>query len=158
MNIQKLSSADLTGIGKAILVKDSMIPDGKDELQTYYGKIGALPECGGYQVGICIAKKRPMIVDELESHVQTVEFLGAMNGSFVVAAAPSKEVDGQRVPDVDKAVALLVEQGEAILFDVGVWHWTPFAVEEESNVLVIFKTDTPANDFNGYKVDPIEIV
>lgn len=149
IKIQALKDADLTGIGQAYFVREGRTPDGQDDIQTYFGKIAILKEAGDFQLGVCIAKNRPYIVDKLECHLQTPEYLVALKGSFVVPCAPS--VNG--VPDTANAKAVRVEQGEGIVFDPGVWHWTPYAITPECNVLVCFKEDTPSKDFNAFELE-----
>ena len=155
---EPLKTADLTGIESAICLRDGLVPDAEDAIQTYYGQLAIMPATGSNQIGFCVAKNRPYIVDKMEQHQESAEVLGAMNGSFIVPCAPSIEVDGKPAPDFDHMKAIKVEQGEAIMFDVGVWHWTPYAVTPECNVLVCFKKDTPANDFHGYEIsNPVEM-
>ena len=158
LKVQPLKTADMTGIGKAICLKDSLIPDAQDEIQTYYGKLAIMPATEN-QIGICVAKHRPYLVDRLESHIESAEVLAALNGSFIVPCAPRIIRDGKAVPDAEHARALRVEQGEAVMFDPGVWHWTPYAITPECNVLVCFKKDTPDNDFHEFCLEePWEMV
>jgi len=133
--------------GKVIAVFPDRAPDAQSEIQTYYGQLAIMQCTDSIQLGICVAKKRENIVEELEQHVESPELLAALRGDFLVPVAPSITVDGKAVPDVEHAVAFRVNQGEGILFDVGVWHWTPYPVGESCDVLVGFKTDTPKNDF-----------
>lgn len=159
IKVQKLLEADLTGLGKPICIRDDYPPDAIDDIQTYYGKLAIRPGESSTQVGICVAKNRPLIVDEVECHLETAEILVALTGSFVVPVLPSRETDGTLVPDKDKAIAVRVDQGEAIMFNPGIWHWTPYAVDQPTaNVLVIFKEDTPDKDFHGCKFEsPLEM-
>jgi len=153
IKIQGLLEADLTGLGAPVSVQDGMEPLIKDANQTAYNKLAVMPVDGTLQFNLCISNNRPFVVDEMESHKDSAELLVAVIGSFVVPCAPTKIVDGVAQPDMDKAVAIRVEQGQGIIFDIGVWHWTPYAITPTSNILVGFKEDTPQNDFFGFKLE-----
>ena len=147
-----ISPKVMEGLGKAVIVTGEVKPDARTDIQTYYGQL-AVMECGGaVQIGICVAKNREYVVDEMERHAQTPELLVALKGGFVTPVAPSKEENGTLRPDMDKAVAVRVNQGEGIFFDESVWHWTPYAITPECDVLVVFKKDTPQNDFISCKL------
>ncbi len=141
-----VSNDNFAPFGSVIKVTGALKSDAQNEIQTYYGKLAIMNE-SGIQLGICVAKNRPYEVTQMEQHVETKELLAALKGSFVTPVAPSKMVDGKQVPDLDKAIAVKVNQGEGVVFDVGIWHWTPYAITETCDVLVGFKTDTPQNDF-----------
>ena len=138
--------------GKVIAVPKDSKPDAQSEIQTYYGQLAIMKCTGSIQLGICVAKKRENIVDEMEQHVRTHELLAALRGDFLVPVASSVIMDGKAVPDIEHAIAVRVNQGEGILFDTGIWHWTPYPVGEECEILVGFKTDTPKDDFISSKM------
>lgn len=149
---QPLQSNALEGMGKGIFL-DGVTPDVRSDIQEYFGKLAIFPAAGDLQFGICIAKDRPLILDEMEQHVETAEILIALKGGFAVAFAP----DGA-APDIQKASAVRVEQGQGVLLNKGVWHWTPYAIASPCEILVVFKENTPKNDFTSVKLDePIEI-
>lgn len=150
---QHISNEIFKGLGKAICITPDTKPDARDDIQTYYGQL-AIMECdSALQIGVCVAKKREYIIRELEQHKKTAEMLIALKGDFVTLAAPSAEINGKLCPDIDKAVAIRVNQGEGVFFDKTVWHWTPYAITQDCDVLVVYRKDTPKEDFTGYKLD-----
>jgi ureidoglycolate hydrolase len=153
IKVRHISNEIFEGLGRAVCVTEDTKPDAKNDIQTYYGQLAIMQCTGAIQLGICIAKNREYVVDELEQHAKTAELLAALKGDFVTLAAPSVEADGKLCPDIDKAVAVRVNQGEGIFFDEGVWHWTPYAITPTCDVLVAFKKDTPKDDFIAYKLD-----
>jgi ureidoglycolate hydrolase len=130
-----------------IAVFPDRAPDAQSEIQTYYGQLAIMQCTGSIQLGICVAKRRENVVEELEQHVKSQELLAALKGDFLVPVSPSVTVEGKAVPDMERVAAFRVNQGDGILFDAGVWHWTPYPVGDQCDVLVGFKTDTPKNDF-----------
>ena len=152
VKVQHISSEMFKGLGKAICITPDTRADARDDIQTYYGQLAIMDCDSAIQIGVCVAKNREYIVEELEQHKKTAELLAALKGDFVTLAAPSKEINGKLCPDIDKAVAIRVDQGEGVFFDKGIWHWTPYAITPTCDVLVVFRKDTPKEDFTGYKL------
>jgi ureidoglycolate hydrolase len=150
---QHVSNEILDGLGRAICVPAGIKPDTQTDIQTYYGQLAIMRCYSALQLGICVARNREYVVAELERHAKTAELLAALKGDFVTLAAPSAESGGKLCPDIARAVAVHVNQGEGVFFDEGVWHWTPYAITPECDVLVAFKKDTPKNDFISCKLD-----
>lgn len=150
---EHVSSENFKKFGKVILVTENLKPDAQSEIQTYYGQLAIMKCADSFQLGICIAKKREFVVDELEQHADTQELLAALKGDFITPVTSSIEMDGKMVPDVNNIKAVRVNQGEGIVFEKGIWHWTPYAVTPTCDVLVAFKTDTPVNDFISCKLE-----
>jgi ureidoglycolate hydrolase len=149
----RLTQDNFSEFGRAVYIESGTVPDAQSDIQTYYGKLAFLECSGSMQVGVCVAKKRPYVVNELEQHADSPELLAALKGDFLTPVTTSIEIDGRLVPDMDNIRAVIVNQGEGIVFDAGMWHWTPYAITESCDVLVIFKTDTPSNDFISYQLD-----
>ena len=143
------SSEKFNDFGSFIAVSDNQMikPSAESDIQTFFGKLGIMECKDAIELGICIAKKRSIKVTEMEQHAKTSELLVALNGDFIAPVAPSILKDGKLVPDFDKAIAIRVNQGEGVLFNIGVWHWTPYPVNDTATVLVAFKENTPKEDF-----------
>lgn len=150
-----ISQEVMKGLGKAICITAETKPDAQTDIQSYYGQLAIMKCEDAIQIGICVAKNREYTVDEMEQHVQTSELLFAVKGDFVTAVTSSAEVNGKLCPDIDKVIAVRVDQGEGIFFDEGIWHWTPYAITPTCDVLVAFKKDTPKNDFISCKLKEI---
>ena len=144
---QHVTPENFKAFGKVISVAAKSQPDTQSDIQTFYGQL-ALMEChGSIEFGVCVAKNRAFVVDTLEQHAETAELLAALRGDFITPVTTSVMIDGKEYPDMEQIVAVRVNQGEGVVFDKGIWHWTPYAVTESCDVLVAFKTDTPKNDF-----------
>jgi ureidoglycolate hydrolase len=150
---QHISNEIFKGLGRAIRITPETKSDARDDIQTYYGQLAIMQCDSAIQLGICVAKNREYVVTEMEQHMRTAELLAALKGDFITLAAPSVETGGRLRPDLSRAVAVRVGQGEGVFFDEGIWHWTPYAITPACDVLVAFKKDTPKDDFISYKLD-----
>lgn len=144
---QHVTPENFKEFGKVISTTAKVEPDAQSDIQTIYGQLAIIKCSESIEFGICVAKKRDLVVDMLEQHVKTEELLAAISGDFITPVTSSIEINGMLSPDLDKVIAVRVNQGEGVVFDKGMWHWTPYAVTETCDVLVAFKTDTPKNDF-----------
>ncbi|MGE5494157.1 MAG: ureidoglycolate lyase [Burkholderiales bacterium] len=150
---RRISPDVMEGLGKAVCISADTKPDAQTDIQTFYGQLAIMNCEDAIQIGVCVAKNRKYVVDEMERHANTSELLFAIKGDFVTAVTSSAEVDGKLCPDLDKVMAVRVNQGEGIFFNEGVWHWTPYAITPTCDVLVIFKKDTPKNDFISCRLE-----
>lgn len=155
IKVKHISPKVMEGLGKAICITPAAKPDAQTDIQTYYGQLAIMKCTDALQIGFCVAKNREYVVDEMEQHAQSSELLLAAKGDFVTVAAPSAEIGGKQYPDIDRAIAVRVNQGEGVFFDEGIWHWTPYAITPVCDVLVVFKKETPKNDFTSYKLKEI---
>ena len=144
---QHVTPENFQAFGKVISVTAKPQPDTQSDIQTFYGQLAMMQCHGSIEFGVCVAKNRAFVVDILEQHAETAELLAALRGDFITPVTTSVVIDGKEYPDMEKVVAVQVNQGEGVVFDKGIWHWTPYAVTESSDVLVAFKADTPKNDF-----------
>jgi ureidoglycolate hydrolase len=92
-----------------------------------------------------ICRKRPLVLQKLERHLDTPEILAAMNGDVIVcAAAPG--IDPAHCASGDIR-AFMVKQGQALWMDKGAWHWLPFPVPAaQVTMLLIFREKTGARE------------
>ena len=159
ISAKRLTPEALEAFGKAIKVFDGTAPDVDNELETYCGQLGIMDCHGVAQVGIYSGKQRGFKAGKLEQHRESPELLAALSGDFVTLVTSSVEVNGRTVPDESKMAAIRVDQGEAVLFDDGTWHWSPYPVGEKCDVLVVFKKDTPRDDYITAELEePVTIV
>lgn len=149
---QHVTPENFQAFGKVISVMAKSQPDTESDIQMFYGQLAMMQCQGSIELGICVAKNRAFVVDTLEQHAETAELLAALRGDFITPVTTSVMIDGKQCPDMEKITAVRVNQGEGVVFDKGIWHWTPYAVTESCDVLVAFKTDTPKNDFIANKL------
>lgn len=148
---KRLTPENVEMFGKAIKVDDTLTLNAGEH--KYVGQLTILSCEDSLQVGIHSAGNQGFVVSQLEQHADTPELLAALKGDFIVPVTNSIEVEGKQVPDMANISAIRVNQGEGIVFEKGVWHWSPYPAGDYCDVLVIFKKDTPDNDFISFKLE-----
>jgi len=87
--------------------------------------------------------RREMQVQWMERHFKhTQTFIPLEGRPFVVVLAPPTEGD---LPDLGQARALLFDGSSGFTMKVGTWHEFPFALVDQSNVIVILRRETTQN-------------
>ena len=144
-----LNAPDFKPYGQ-ILTRTDNKPMADDEIITYYGKTALIEFHGKASTGYLIGHKRRFETDKLERHRNTPEVLAALEGDAVIIAAQAHVATG--APEDVKA--FIVKQGQAIAFNKGVYHWTPFPVkQDECRFLVMFENDTESADLQILELD-----
>jgi hypothetical protein len=144
---------DLSGLGVILRLPEDAerAPDLETESIRFYGALGVMKSAGGIELGICVYKRRPLLVDRLEQHRLSAELLLAVDDDFVVPVAPDSRRQGG--PDLSRLVALRVVRGEGVVLTKGVWHGVPYPLKEESFALVGFNVGTAQNDLSFHDLD-----
>lgn len=143
--------------GKMIVMpQDEVALTARTDASAYYAKLAIWDGLDSLQFGMYQTNESSRIVDQLEQHQRTEEFLFCVAGEFIVPAALSN--NDTQMPDCSHIIGLLVKQGEGILFKKGIWHCSPIPVRDTCIVMVAFKTDTHINDVVLCPLDQTEII
>jgi hypothetical protein len=111
-----------------------------------YHQVLAPRELGeGGIVAELICKKRPLVLQKLERHLQTPEILAALDADTVVCvAAPG--ADPARLGPADIR-ALPLGRGEALWMAKGTWHYLPYpTTAAKATMLLHFSEATGDRD------------
>ncbi len=160
LTMDYLSEENFSDFGQVIQNSfEGKIPLLREPFFNHYAALAFLDCEGPVEFGITRFNKRPLIVDKLEQHAKTPEFLYAIDDDFIIPAAPIIVKGSEEWPDLSRIKAFCVKQGDGIIFKRGFWHWAPFpASRQNSSVLVGFKTGTAENDIMIKALDTIFII
>jgi ureidoglycolate hydrolase len=150
-----LSSIDFAEFGQAIRIPEKKLkpPDFESEEISFYGALGLFDTKVPIEFGICIYRKRPFAVEQLEQHARTQELLYAIDDDFIMPIAPNTKRGSTNVPDLEKLIAVKIRRGEGVLFHRETWHSVPYPFIKESFALVGFAKDTAKEDLRVFKLD-----
>jgi ureidoglycolate hydrolase len=146
---------DFSEYGQVIGVPDAKKrkPDFNSELIRFYGALGVLDTKVPVEFGICVYKKRELVIVELEQHLGTQELLYAIDDDFIVPAAANAAQGSTNVPDLKKLVGVKIRRGEGVLFHRETWHSVPYPCKKESFALVCFAKGTAKEDMHIFKLE-----
>jgi len=146
--VRLLEEKSFKRLGQIIRIPEegSRKPTLQSEAFKFYGNLGIVAVKDKFELGVCTFRKRKLETTQLEQHAQTQELLYAIDGDFIMPVAPIKKIRGAAYPNLDRLEAVLVKQGEGVIFHDGIWHWAPFPVKRKSSVLVGFNKGTAKND------------
>ena len=124
--------------------RNSGSPPTANDAITFFGELGVMQCRSELELGICVFRQRPALIDRMEQHEKTQELLYAIDDDFIAAVAPADPATGG--PRLSELTAVMVRRGEGLLFQTGAWHWAPFPMKEESFALVGFARGTATKD------------
>lgn len=160
LSIQETTPEAFAPFGK-VIQQPARASDGSGSGWQWWGELAHM--AGGdrpYAIGYLDIQPAGLRFDWAERHMHTDELLAPLGGDCLVYAAPADfpEAPG-RLPALERFQVFRVRQGQAVLFNKGVWHGAPLSAGEPLNVLVILLSNTGAQD--GYVArfaeTPIEI-
>jgi ureidoglycolate lyase len=114
----------------------------------YWPDVAVLPGLDGpLSLGFASLRVVPMVQAALERHLRTYEALIPVGGDMVVVVGPPLHLDEPaRLPGPAELRAFRVAAGQAVVFDAGVWHYAPFAVDRPLSLIVAYQAGTAASD------------
>lgn len=79
---------------------------------------------GRFSIGTLFLKPKPVgePLTWTEVHYETYEFFFPLDGPMIFVLAPQSEE-----PDPEETRAFLIDPGEGVLIDKGIWHYPPFS-------------------------------
>ncbi len=90
---------------------------------------------GDIEMPIVTVQRRPLQVRWMERHFKhTQAFVSLGSKPFIIVFAPANEGE---IPDIDKVEAFLFDGSAGFMMHIGVWHEFPFAVLDDTNLMVI---------------------
>ena len=120
---------------------DADIPELK-----FWNRLGLMEHQGDTSVSIVRTYgKNGLIEETLERHMKTGEALLPTEDIIIVVALPA-DSSGEK-PNLDTVKAFPVKKGEAVILHEAVWHHAPLTEADTADTFVVFKSDTPENDF-----------
>jgi ureidoglycolate hydrolase len=101
----------------------------------------------GREVLLLRLKHRPMVLTQMERHVQTFEWWVNVEGECVAAFAEGADLNApDELPDVDKIVVFNMSGVAGYVVNAGTWHWPAFPLGETATQFVDVRSGTVPDD------------
>ncbi|MBN1893711.1 ureidoglycolate lyase [bacterium] len=148
---KKLSQESFSRYGKAV-TRPQGPPASHDATYQFWPMLASYCVSGEEEIGICkVFRQSSPVVTCVERHLTTPEILIPIDAPFILPLLP----DGS--PDKEME-AFLVDIGEAVVIDPGVWHAAGIpAGRPESFYFVLFRSHTPQEDVEKKTLSPVLI-
>jgi ureidoglycolate lyase len=92
----------------------------------------------------CLIEPREPVIDVMEYHSSTGEGILPLDGDVLVQVAPATPPEAPFPAELVRVFH--VPQGTMVCLRPGVWHHAPFALQGQTNVLIVLPERTYAND------------
>ena len=153
--VKHIETIDFSKYGQIIRIPATheAKPDFESDIINFYGALGIFDSRDTIEFGICIYKKRDLVIEQLEQHMFSQELLYAIDDDFIMPVAPNLIKGSKNLPDLDNLLAVRLRRGQGIIFHKGTWHCVPFPYKKESFALVGFNKNTAKNDLEIIDLD-----
>jgi ureidoglycolate lyase len=92
------------------------------------------------EIAVCTLQRRPVEVRWMERHFKHTQVFLPLGGKpFVAVLAPPTDTD---LPNIDEARAFLFDGQGGLSMHIGTWHEFPFALIDDTQVVVILRRET----------------
>jgi ureidoglycolate lyase len=145
-----LAAAAIAGLG-TVVERPPRPPDASEEGFDWWAEGALLDDAGAYALGVLELRPAPLQAAWAERHARSREAVVALAGRCVLyaAAADAQPPAGLR--------AVVLEPGQAVVLERGVWHGAPLALDPGARALVVLRRGTGASDTELVRFEPIEV-
>jgi ureidoglycolate lyase len=160
LKVKPLTAETFTQFGQ-VVSRPSSAPDASVEGGTldYWADVVTAPDLGGpLGVGFATVIPRPFLQTCVERHMHGPEILQPAFGDMIVVVGPPLYPDEpDRLPPLEQFEAFRVAEGQAVVFNPGVWHYAPFAIDRPVCFTVFLRAGTLTDDaiFVDFSADDI---
>ncbi len=149
IDIKNLSREKFNAYGMAILKDEKKPPDSFGKGWECWYPIGNVMMPDPTQVGVVTTKPRPIVVNSLEKHQTRTELIIAVKDPIVQLVGLSEDAFANH-PDPLKTEAFLINPGDAVLVNKGVWHSAAFPYSDRETEYLFFLAEDTSDEDVGF--------
>jgi ureidoglycolate lyase len=120
LTLEPLTQEAVSSFGRMTGITSQEPPDLSGEGWFCWYPAGDL-QAGAPQLGLVRADPRPLVVEALERHQDREEWVYALDRPYIQVVALSAAADPGK-PDANTARAFLIEPGQGLVMNRGIWH------------------------------------
>ena len=125
VQLENLMDADLTAYGQAVGKTSDQAPDSSGEGWRCWFPLGSLEMGKELQLGLVLADLHEPLIGKVEAHPTRQELVYAIDAPVVQVVALNAE-GTDSAADANTARAILLQPGEGLIINAGVWHAPAF--------------------------------
>lgn len=145
--IQLLTAETFAPFGK-VIEQPARPADGDGPGWTWWAENALLAgDDRPFGIGYLDLAPAELSFDWAERHMRSMELLVPIDSDCLVYAGPP-EYPGEpdRLPPLERFQVFRVRQGQSVLFEKGVWHGAPMAIDRPLRVVVLLHQHTGSTD------------
>ena len=131
VSTQPLDPLAFRPYGRMIAPLPGQTPDFQGEGWRCWVSLAELDSGIHWQAGMVQGEKRPLVMSEMERHLERPECVFALDRAVVQTVAFSRP-DTPGVPDERALKAFVIQPGQGVMMDKGVWHGVGLPAGDES--------------------------
>jgi ureidoglycolate lyase len=145
LEVVQATRESLRGMGELVSFEDG---DVSLDTAFYEGSVRVFSPChfisdSDTELTVARIDRRPCKVQWMERHFKhTQTFIPLQGRPFIAVLAPASESE---LPDLDNVRAFLFDGSAGFLLNIGTWHEFPFAITDDTRVVVILRSEATKN-------------
>lgn len=125
---QKLDDGTFSRYGEAIMIHKNQKPNSSGEGWECWYPLSDLSKGSDFSFGIVLSKPRMLATKCLERHADRPEYVIALDHPIIQIVGLS-DPQNDALPDIGQTAAYLIEPGQMVKINPGVWHSAGLAYE-----------------------------
>ena len=130
VTLEPITPETFAHFGQVIAAWPTQPPDNSGEGWRCWYPVGGLAQDTKPLIGIVESQPRPLQVSQMQRHLQREEWVFALDKPLIQTVALSGE-DNPQQPDPHSLRAFLLQPGQGVLIEAGVWHAAGLPAEAE---------------------------
>ncbi len=144
--IEELTKENFSNYGEIIDPFDEE-PIIKEDVFTFWNDLGTMNIKDKLDFAYLNVIQRDNIYKTLERHEETSEAFIAIDNDCILVVTLNKN----NKPDLETVKAFRLEAGKGFIVYPNTWHWLPYPLKDDANLLLLSQKNTLDNDLE--KVD-----
>lgn len=145
IEIQDLMNGQFCKYGEAICVPTGQKPDSSGEGWDCWYPLSSLNQNHDYSFGVVLSTPKFQGTQYLERHLDREELVVALDQPIIQVVGMS-DPDKPECPDIDQTEAFLIQPGQIVRINPGVWHSAGLAIEGKSCLYLFLLGKPTKND------------
>jgi|GEM_PF-1820355 len=153
---QRLDDTNFENYGWAIR-KPDRDADVENEQLRYWDNCADLSNfTGNGLLGFLEVKRIPVEMKMMDMLTESLRIYLSIDGKPSVQFVALNDPAANQ-PDMSTLQAFILEEGDGVVIDKGVWHWTPYALTEKASFAMGLKNDIMSAKGGTYTVDETKV-
>lgn len=107
-----------------------------EDRYTYWPSVGTFhTTTKEVLIGITRLFMRPFRTCVLERQMETESIMLPLTGDILLLVAKNKSMDPEEIVNYKEAEAFIIRNGKGVVFNPGIWYWTPNPIGSDQDVL-----------------------
>jgi ureidoglycolate hydrolase len=156
LKAKRLNDTNFKKYGWALRKPDRKVDIENDQLAYWDKSIDLSNFAGNGLLGFLEVKRIPIELKKMNMLPESIRVYISIDAKPSVQFVALNNLKTNK-PDMDTIQAFILEEGDSVAIEAGVWHWTPFALTEKVKFAMGLRNDILLENKGSYTVDESKV-